>query len=119
MQCSNSTEGEYSNESIQLVLDKMAHKQNCIVKQGYFPESTVGVEDVFCFVSLDVDLYNPIYEGLIYFYDRLVKGGYIMVHDYNSTRFDGVKKAVRQFAQEKDINYYPVMDMGGSVIICK
>lgn len=119
LQFSNSSEGEYCNESIQLVLNKMSYKQNCIIKKVYFPESAVDVDDVFCFVSIDVDLYQPIYEGLIYFYDRLVKGGYIMVHDYNSTRFDGVKKAVRQFAEEKGINYYPVMDLGGSVILCK
>ncbi|ROR31535.1 macrocin-O-methyltransferase TylF [Mobilisporobacter senegalensis] len=116
---SNSSEGEYYNDSIQLVLDKMVYKQNCIIKKGCFPKSTVGVEDIFCFVSLDIDLYKPIHEGLIYFYKRLIKGGYIMIHDYSSTRFDGVKKAVRQFAEEKGVNYYPVMDLGGSVILCK
>jgi len=119
LQLSNSYEGEYYNESVQLVLDKMINKQNCIVKKGFFPESAVGVEDLFCFVSLDVDLFSPIYEGLNYFYERLAKGGYIMVHDYNSTRFNGAKKAVRQFAEEKGINYYPVMDLGGSAILSK
>lgn len=118
-QFSNAHEGEYYNDDIQLVLDKMVNKQNCIVKKGFFPESAVGVEDEFCFVSLDVDLYTPIYEGLSYFYDRLVKGGYIMVHDYSSTRFTGVKKAVRRFAEERGINYCPVMDLCGSVIFIK
>lgn len=118
-QFSNAYEGEYCNYSIKLVLDKMINRKNCIVKKGFFPKSAEKVDVMFCFVSIDVDLFTPIIEGLNYFYDRLVKGGYIMVHDYNSTRFFGVKKAVRQFAEERGINYYPVMDLCGSVVFCK
>lgn len=40
-----------------------------------------GIEDSFCFVSLDMDLYKPTYEGLHYFYPRLNHGGYIFIHD--------------------------------------
>jgi O-methyltransferase len=74
----------FSNTSTELVLDKMINKDNCIIKKGYFPESFNGLEDTFCFVSLDPDLYKPIYDGLEYFYPRLEKGGYIFIHDYNN-----------------------------------
>ena len=40
----------------------------------------------FCFVSIDTDLYKPTYVGLSEFYPKLVKGGVIIIHDYNSTR---------------------------------
>ena len=55
----------------------MAHPDNCIVKQGFFPETATDVEDTFCFVSIDTDLYEPIYQGLKFFYPKLEKGGYI------------------------------------------
>ncbi len=37
----------------------------------------------FCFVSIDVDLAQPTAEGVTLFYERLVPGGVIIVHDYN------------------------------------
>ncbi|MDG0794597.1 hypothetical protein OMP38_29965 [Cohnella ginsengisoli] len=76
-----------SNTSVQLVLNKMKFKQNCIIKQGFFPESIGTIDEGFAFVSLDVDLFKPTYEGLKYFYPRLTKGGYIMIHDYNYSLF--------------------------------
>lgn len=116
---SNAVVGEFKNEDVQLVLDKMNFKDNCIVRKGYFPETSIGIEDSFAFVSLDVDLYGPILEGLKFFYPRLSKGGYIFVHDYNSTRFHGVKKAVREYCNEQGIRYVPLSDICGSVAIVK
>ena len=50
----------------------MKFGDNCIVKRGVFPESAEGcTEERFAFVSIDADLYNPIYEGLNFFYPRL------------------------------------------------
>jgi O-methyltransferase len=97
----------------------MTKKESCIVKKGFFPASAVGVEDQFSLVSLDVDLYQPIYDGLVYFYKRLSPGGYIFVHDYNNVVFRGVKEAVRKFSQEYGAAYLPISDIGGTAIICK
>ena len=105
-------DSEFSDTNIQLVLDKMKYKENCIVKQGYFPYSAIGVEDEFCFVSLDVDLYQPMLNGLVYFWERLKKGGYIFIHDYTSEKWHGTKKAVLEFCEMKDIGYVPVFDLG-------
>lgn len=110
---------DFSNTSIQLVLDKMQHKNKCIIKKGWFPESLEGLEDKFCFVSLDADLYKPIYDGLEYFYPRLNKGGYIFIHDYNNKIYDGAKTAVREFCKKYDISYVPMTDTWGSAIIAK
>jgi O-methyltransferase len=46
----------------------MKYKENCIVRKGYFPETAEDLEDEFVFVSIDADLYEPIYNGLCYFY---------------------------------------------------
>lgn len=110
---------EFSDTSINLVLEKMTSPEKCIIKKGYFPDTAVGIDDQFCFVSLDADLYKPILSGLEYFYPKLVPGGYIFVHDYNSSRFTGAKKAVREFCNRNYIGYIPLLDYDGSVIITK
>lgn len=110
---------DFSNTSIDLVLSRMPNKQNCIVKKGWFPESAAGVEDSFCFVSLDADLYKPIFDGLEYFYPKLNKGGYIFVHDYNNDEYKGAKQAVKEFSSKYGVPYTPMSDAWGSVIISK
>ena len=110
---------DFSKTSIDLVLDKMPYKTNCITKKGYFPESLEGLEDIFCFVSIDTDLFQPTLEGLKYFYPRLSKGGYIFVHDYNNFEYSGVKKAVRLYCCENNIGYFPLCDPYGTAIIIK
>lgn len=110
---------DFSNTSINEVLSKMKFKNNCIIKQGYFPESLDGIEETFSFVSLDADLYKPIKDGLIYFYPRLEKGGFIFIHDYNNDLYRGAKQAVREFAEEYGVSYTPLPDTWGTVAITK
>ena len=117
---SKSRVGHLEDTNVDLVISKLSHTENYHIVKGYFPESTAGLEDVnFAFVSIDVDLYKPTYEGLQFFYERLSKGGYILVHDYNFPTYSGVKQAVKKFCVEEDINYVPMSDYFGSVIIMK
>jgi O-methyltransferase len=112
--------GTFSNTSIDLVMSKMTFPQNCIVKQGLFPDSASDCNaERFCFVSIDADLYTPIYEGLKFFYSRLSPGGYIFVHDYNNLAYQGAKRAVRQFCREHKLAYFPLSDASGSAILAK
>lgn len=110
---------DFSKTSISTVLNKMKHRDNCIIKKGFFPDSAQGVEESFCFVSLDADLYQPIKSGLEFFYPRLSKGGYIMVHDYNSNLYLGAKQAVKEFAEKHGINYICLPDRCGSAVFTK
>jgi O-methyltransferase len=110
---------DFSNTNVAQVLNKMPHPEMCIVKKGYFPDTTHGVEDRFCFVSLDTDLYTPILNGLEYFYPRLVPGGVIFVHDFNNDFYPGAKKAVKEYCLKNSIAYIPIPDSGGTVIIPK
>lgn len=63
--------GLFNGTSVDLVMSRMRHKENCIVRKGFFPETAKGIEDTFAFVSIDCDLYAPIKSGLEYFYPRL------------------------------------------------
>lgn len=111
---------DFSDTNIELVMSKMSHKKNVIVRKGWFPDSAAGLEDeCFCFVSIDADLYQPIYEGLHWFYPRLAKGGYIVVDDFNWSDYPGAKKAVHDFSREAGISYIPIPNTTGSVVIGK
>ena len=107
--------------NVDLVLNKLQNKNEVIVKQGYFPESLGGLEERFCFVSLDVSFYKATLEGLKYFYNRLSQGGYIFVRDYNHKLYKGVSAAVKDF--EKIIGHkllkFPLCDLGGTLVITK
>jgi len=110
---------DFSATSVETVLQKMKHRERCVVRVGRFPESAEGVEDRFCLVSLDADLYNPIYTGLRYFWPRLNAGGYIFVHDYNNGPYPGVRQAVEKFAEEEAISGIAIPDWGGTFVLAK
>lgn len=110
---------DFSNTSVSKVLEIMPFPKQCIIKEGFFPGTAVGLEDEFVFVSIDADLFQPIYEGLKYFYPRLKRGGYIFIHDYNNDEYKGAKQAVKKFCEETGISSLPLPDSGGSAIISK
>ena len=112
-------EQDFSDTSIAAVLKLMPFPANCIPVQGFFPESAKGIEDSFVFVSLDADLFDPIYQGLVFFYPRLKQGGHIFVHDFNNDAYKGARKAVEQFCLEQNVNYFPLPDLGGTAVISK
>ncbi len=86
---------------------------------GWIPERFREVRDrTFSFVFIDVDLYQPILDSLEFFYPRLSKGGTIVLDDYDSTQFPGVKIAVDRFLG-KNIPYFFFADSMGSFIIIK
>lgn len=111
--------GDFSDTNMELVKDKLPYKEQAIFIKGYFPESVKEELPSFCFVSLDTDLYKPTYEGLKVFYPKLVKGGMIIMHDYNSTQFPGVKEAVKEFCIENNAFLVPLCDMHGSAVLIK
>lgn len=112
-------EQDFSNTSVEVVMSKMLHPTQCIIKKGFFPDTAQGLEDQFCFVSLDADLYQPIIAGLEYFYPRLLPGGFIFVHDFNNAEYSGAKEAVYEFCQKYNVGFVPIPDSGGTAIISK
>lgn len=116
---SRAKEGDFSDTNIDLVKSKLPYKDKALFFKGYFPDSIKGELPSFCFVSLDTDLYKPTYVGLNEFYPKLVKGGVIIIHDYNSTQFPGVKRAVNRFCKENNVFVLPICDMHGSAVIMK
>ena len=111
--------GDFSNTSVDYALNTIGDVSNCIVKKGCFPDTAKDIEEAFCFVSLDVDLYQPTLDGLEYFYPRLSKNGFIMVHDYNSTNYRGCRQAILEFCGRYNICIVPIVDNLGTAILTK
>lgn len=118
--CTDAFIEAYKQTNISEVLEKMTYIDNVVIKQGYFPQSLNGLEDVFAFVSIDVDFEESIYEGLQYFYPRMENGGYIFIHDYSSS-LRGVEEAVDRYEKDNQINLcrLPLCDANGTLVVMK
>lgn len=66
--------------------------------RGWIPEQFGEVADRrFCWVHVDVDLYQPIRDSIEFLYPRLVAGGLMVFDDYGCSVFPGAKRAVDEF----------------------
>ncbi len=114
-------DGIFANTSVTLVLQNMPHKEVIIPVKGMFEETSRGIDDMFAFVSLDMDLYEPMLAALEYFYPRMSSGGYIFMHDYNHSLIKGVKRAVSQYEKQHACTLckFPLPDAGGTLVVTK
>lgn len=94
--------------TIDIVLEKMQYKEQVIIKKGLFPNSGKNINEKFAFVNLDMDIYKPTYEGLLYFWEKMSKGGYMFIHDFDN--WDGIRAAVIQFCEKKETSYVCLND---------
>lgn len=117
----NAGKRDFSDTSIELVRSRLPHPKQTVFCPGYFPESLKQIEELppLSLVSLDPDLYEPVYQGLKVFYPKLVCGGVILIHDYNSVQFPGVKLAVERYCEEEKLFVVPLMDLHGSAVLIK
>lgn len=111
---------DFSNTRARDVLARMPYEDQVVIRKGFFPETAQGLEERFALVSIDVDLYAPTLAGLEYFYPRLVRGGAILLHDYNSLQFDGVRKAVEEYERRHGmLPLIPLSNLHGTAVITR
>ena len=120
-QASESFQAAHRNTAAEKVLSIMPFPERIIVKPGFFPDSLDGLEEQFCLVSLDVDFYQTTLDGLRYFWPRLEKGGYLLLHDWGSPKLPGVRQALTAYERElgQRILSVPLCDVGGTNVLCK
>lgn len=70
--------------------------------KGWIPDRFQEVETTrFCFVHIDVDLYQPTFDAVSFFYERLNNGGIMICDDYGFSTCPGAKKAMDDFFANK------------------
>ncbi|MBR2048358.1 MAG: class I SAM-dependent methyltransferase [Oscillospiraceae bacterium] len=118
---SEAFQAAHANTAVGKVLAIMPHPENVTVKPGFFPGSLNGLEEKFCLVSLDVDFERTTLDGLRYFWPRLEKGGYLLLHDWGSPSLPGVAQALKAYEEEigEPIPGVPLCDVGGTLVLCK
>ena len=110
----------FSNTSLQGVKELVGEKNTSYVK-GFFPESLNQVAGLsqLALVHLDCDLEAPFKAALEYFYPRLQKGGFLIMHDYSSLCWPGATKAIDRFFSDKPEFVIPIPDKSGTCVIRK
>jgi O-methyltransferase len=70
--------------------------------QGWIPERFSEVSNKkFSFVHVDVDLYQPTFDSLKFFYERMNPGGILLCDDYGFESCPGAYKAFNDLMQDK------------------
>jgi len=98
--------------------ETLAEFRNYQVYKGWMPERFIDVsEKCFCFLHIDVDLYQPTLTSLDFFYERITTGGMILLDDYGFKTCPGTKRAVDQFFNNRPENI--IMLSTGQAFIIK
>lgn len=112
-----------ANTSIELVRGRVGKGADMVFCPGYFPETASAVPEGerFALVHLDTDLYAPTLAGLEFFSERMSPGGIILIHDYGTPNWPGVRQAVDEFCAHRPETPVLMPDGAGTAVIapCK
>jgi hypothetical protein len=87
--------------------------------KGWIPTQFAALENCrFCYVHIDVDLYEPTRDSIEFLWPRLNKGGVMLLDDYATTRYPGAKQAIDEYFSDKS-NYFLVERSCGQAIALK
>lgn len=111
--------GEYYHELGVGGILPMPNPENIIIKKGFFPDTAVDIEDTFCFVHLDMDIYQSTMDGLHFFWSKMVEQGVIMLDDYHNDHCPGVKKAVDEFCAANGVGVCFLPEGRGTAVLIK
>ena len=73
-----------------------------VIYKGWLPARLHEVGDrQFCFVHIDVDLFQPTLDSVRFFYPRMIAGGMIICDDYGFESCPGARQAMDSFFSDK------------------
>jgi O-methyltransferase len=95
--------GDHNETSYELVKKRFEKYDNVRIHPGVFPQTAESLNgEKFCFVNIDVDIYQSMKDCWEFFYPRLSGGGIFYIEDdYGSPSTPGVKKATDEFLADK------------------
>lgn len=111
---------EFGNTSLGDVREFIGEK-NVQYLAGWFPDSVTAEARAarYALAHIDCDLYAPALAALEFFYPRMSPGGMILLHDYSSGHWPGIRQAVDEFITARQIPERPVLwpDKSGSAAL--
>jgi len=115
------SDDRFKDTSEESVLGTIGDTHNIIIRKGFFPETSSGLENErFAFVMIDFDKYEPTLAALKFFYQRTNPGGFIFVHDYSSPESGwACSKALDEFLIDKPEKPIPIPDAWGTALFRK
>ena len=91
-----------------------------IICPGYVPQTFKDIPDFenFSVVFYDCDLYQPALDTYAFFWERIEKGGMLIIHDNIATSngWTGVRKATQEFFGPKNIKFHDFWETTMSVV---
>jgi O-methyltransferase len=94
--------GDFADTDFNNVKSYLSAFPFIVFHPGFFPETFSGVNsNSFCFVHIDVDIYQSAWDCCEFFYQRLVKGGIMVFDDYGFPTCKGERFAVDEFFKDK------------------
>ena len=110
----------FADNSIEGV-KKLVGTDSVTYVQGFFPESAekVALPEAIAVAHIDCDLYQPMKAGLECFYPRLSPGGVMILHDYSSGHWPGIRQAVDEFFSHLPEKPILISDKSGTAIVRK
>jgi O-methyltransferase len=94
--------GDFSDTSLVQVRRNLSSLRNANFHAGFFPATADVVKDSsFCFVHVDVDIYQSVKDCCAYFYPKLHAAGVMLFDDYGKFTCPGALKAVDEFFADK------------------
>ncbi|MFH1890122.1 MAG: TylF/MycF/NovP-related O-methyltransferase [Candidatus Kuenenbacteria bacterium] len=101
--------GDYKIETTyQQIVDTFAPFNNTKLIKGFVPMAfkQIPSNKKFSLVFYDCDLYQPALDSFEYFWPKITKGGYLLIHDYHAEKggFEGVRQATDEFFKNKKVS---------------
>lgn len=86
--------------------------------KGWIPEPFRALTDRrFCFVHIDVDLYQPTRESFEFFYPKLSPRGVIIFDDYGSVKFPGARQAIDECLSQLQDAFFVGLPAGQAFLV--
>ena len=91
-------------ECYDLAKNNFSKYKNAVLVKGVIPETLVQVAaDKIAYLSIDLNYYLPEIAAGEYFWEKLTKGGIIILDDYAFLGYERQNKEWNKFAKEKDV----------------
>ena len=91
-----------------------------IITKSWFKDiKEEQLPDKISFAFLDGDFYTSIFESLEKIYNRVVDGGYILVHDYKRNDLPGVEAAILEYFRLNNLKLNIIEVCEQLAVICK